>query len=76
MAAKSKYFQMIRVGFGTVAFAYGDREIRIWDLEAEDSAILRLRADRGYEASDEQVLMLSYLPKKGNNFKIKKYLCS
>nr|CAD2162670.1 unnamed protein product [Meloidogyne enterolobii] len=64
LAAKSKYFQMIRVGFGTVAFAYGDREIRIWDLEAEDSAILRLRADRGYEASDEQVLMLSYLPKK------------
>uniref|UniRef100_A0A1I8C224 WD_REPEATS_REGION domain-containing protein n=1 Tax=Meloidogyne hapla TaxID=6305 RepID=A0A1I8C224_MELHA len=64
LAAKSKYFQMIRVGFGTVAFAYGDREIRVWDLEAEDSAILRLRSDRGYEASDEQVLILSYLPKK------------
>ena len=65
LGAQSKHFQMLRVDARTVAFGYGEREIRIWDLEAEDSAILRLSADRGYEASDEQVLMLGYNPKKG-----------
>ncbi|KAL3079084.1 hypothetical protein niasHS_014866 [Heterodera schachtii] len=64
LGAVSKHFQMIRVDTHTVAFCYGDREIRIWDLETEDSAILRLSAEKGYENSDEQVTLLSYAPKK------------
>lgn len=65
LGAQSKHFQMLRIDTKTVAFGYGEREIRIWDLEAEDSAILRLSTERGYEGSDEQVLMLNYSSKKG-----------
>uniref|UniRef100_A0A914H1B1 Intraflagellar transport protein 140 n=1 Tax=Globodera rostochiensis TaxID=31243 RepID=A0A914H1B1_GLORO len=64
LGATSKHFQMLRVDAHTVAFCYGDREIRVWDLETEDSAILRLSAEKGFEHSDEQMLMLSYSSKK------------
>ncbi|KAI6184371.1 hypothetical protein M3Y97_00588900 [Aphelenchoides bicaudatus] len=63
LSGKREHFKILQVDVDTVAFCYGDREIRIWDLQKEDSAVFRLAQDKGYTTT-EQICHLSHSPKK------------
>ena len=64
LSGRGDCFSMLRVDQSVVALCYGEREMRVWDLEGEDSAIFRLNSEKGYDSA-ERVLGLSYSSKKG-----------
>jgi hypothetical protein len=55
---------MVQVENHVIALCYGEGEIRIWDLEAEDSAMFRLNKEKGYDPA-ERVVSVTYSTKKG-----------
>ncbi|KAI6196728.1 Intraflagellar transport protein [Aphelenchoides besseyi] len=63
LSGKPEYFQVIQIDNDIVAICYGEREIRIWDLQKEDSAVFRLTQERGYNGN-EQICSLSHSTKK------------
>uniref|UniRef100_A0AC35UC71 ANAPC4_WD40 domain-containing protein n=1 Tax=Rhabditophanes sp. KR3021 TaxID=114890 RepID=A0AC35UC71_9BILA len=62
MSGKKNIFKMIKLMKGSLAFCYGDREIRVWDL-TEDSAIFKLIPEKGYEF-DEAIIDMVYNQRK------------
>ncbi|KAI6178923.1 hypothetical protein M3Y98_00554400 [Aphelenchoides besseyi] len=63
LSGKPECFQVIQIDSNIVAICYGEREIRIWDLQKEDSAVFRLTQERGYNGN-EQICLLSHSTKK------------
>lgn len=58
---------MIFIDAETIAICYSEQSIWIWNLKTEDSAILSLNTEKGFELFD-QILCISYSPKKGTFF--------
>ncbi|CAD5216485.1 unnamed protein product [Bursaphelenchus xylophilus] len=63
LSGRREFFDAIQVDSDTVAICYGDREIRIWNLQSEDSAVYRIDQEKGYQGT-ENVVSLSYCNKK------------
>uniref|UniRef100_A0A915CSH0 Anaphase-promoting complex subunit 4-like WD40 domain-containing protein n=1 Tax=Ditylenchus dipsaci TaxID=166011 RepID=A0A915CSH0_9BILA len=63
LSGRPDCFSMIRIDAGLIVLCYGEREIRVWDLQNEDSAILTLSTEKGYDTND-QIVCLSYSSKK------------
>lgn len=64
LSGKMEHFFMTRIDSALIAFCYGEREIRLWDLENEDSAVLPLSLDKNYDMTD-RIMCLSFSQKKG-----------
>ncbi|KAI1719975.1 intraflagellar transport protein [Ditylenchus destructor] len=63
LSGKHEHFSMIGIDYEIIAICYGEREIRVWDLENEDNAAFGLSTDKGYD-TNEQIICLSYSSKK------------
>lgn len=64
---KPENFSMLRIDSSTIAICYGEKDIRVWDLKNQDSSILRLTQEKGFD-SNEIIHCLSYSSKKGKQF--------
>uniref|UniRef100_A0A7E4ZTU6 WD_REPEATS_REGION domain-containing protein n=1 Tax=Panagrellus redivivus TaxID=6233 RepID=A0A7E4ZTU6_PANRE len=65
LTGKKNYFRMVMVDGFTVAVSYGEREIRVWDIRANDNSLFRLQTDKGY-GSNDFIVCLAYSTKKNH----------
>uniref|UniRef100_F1LEK2 Intraflagellar transport protein 140 n=1 Tax=Ascaris suum TaxID=6253 RepID=F1LEK2_ASCSU len=57
-------FQIIMTEEGIVAMCSAEKDVRLWDLNREDSGVISLQTSKGFSAGDT-VTCLSYSPRKG-----------
>lgn len=50
------------VGNATLAFATGEKDLRMWDLASEENFVLKLNSDKGYPQGNSNIICVSYAP--------------